>query len=195
LSPKREKHSSESRLIVIAAPSGAGKTTLCEMLLREFPNIKLSISATTRPRRATEIEGVHYFFHSADQFQSKVDSGEFAEWANVHHHMYGTPKAAIEQWLEQGSHVLFDIDVQGAMSLLSQYREKVVLIFIHPPSLEVLQRRLIDRRGDTLPSIENRLKAASGEIEWSKSFDYHITNDELEKAYRELKEIVQKECP
>lgn len=194
LSPKRENRSLGSRLIIISAPSGAGKTTLCDMLLKDFPQIMLSISATTRPKRPYEADSVHYFFLKAEDFQRKIDNHQFAEWAKVHGHLYGTPKTAIDQWLQQGRHVLFDIDVQGAMSLLKSYGEKVLLVFIKPPSMEVLQKRLIDRKGDSAPSIEKRLENAYNEIEWSKSFDYQITNDHLDKAYQELKEIIKKEC-
>jgi guanylate kinase len=196
LSPKLKKGSpNQSRLLVVSAPSGAGKTTLCDMILKEFPNVALSVSATTREKRPNEKEGVHYFFLSPEAFKDKVEKGEFAEWAKVHNHLYGTPKLAIEKWLSHGKHVLFDIDVQGAMSLLQLYGDRVCLIFILPPPMEELKRRLLDRKGDSLTSIENRLINAYNELEWSKKFDYRVMNDDLESAYRELKEIVKKECP
>jgi guanylate kinase len=188
------KPKNKSRLIIISAPSGAGKTTLCEMLIKDFPKIQLSLSTTTRPRRHYEQEGVHYHFVDRPTFQKMIDHGEFAEWAEVHHQLYGTNKAAIEAKLAGGFHVLFDIDVQGAMSLKNQYKDRVLLIFIHPPSMKVLQERLVQRKGDSGASIETRLQNAYNELEWSKSFDHQITNDDLSAAYQKLKEIVTSEC-
>jgi len=183
------------RLIVISAPSGAGKTTLCERLMAEFGDkIVLSISTTTRSIRHYEREGVHYFFVTPEEFRAKIQRGEFAEWAEVHKNLYGTARKTIENCLAGGKHVLFDIDVQGAMSLRGQYGDRVLLIFIHPPSLEVLQERLTKRKGDSSTSIETRLRNAYNELEWSRKFDHQITNDDLERAYRELREIVRKEC-
>lgn len=188
--PKAKK----PRLIIVAAPSGAGKTTLCDMLLKDFPGIALSISTTTRPRRPNEQEGVHYFFVSVDEFQKRVGRGEFAEWALVHNNCYGTAKSTIEKYFAEGKHILFDIDVQGAMNLKSQYPDRTLLIFIHPPSIDVLVDRLEKRRGDSAEAIATRIKNAKEELEWAKRFDYEITNDDLKAAYAKLKAIVQKEC-
>jgi guanylate kinase len=196
LSPRwKGKAKPTERLVVVSAPSGAGKTTLCEMLIRDFPNIRLSISTTTRPRRPTEKDGIHYQFVSPEGFQQKIDAGEFAEWAEVHGHSYGTSKRTIENALAAGKNVLFDIDVQGAMNLQKQYGERVLLIFILPPSIAELEQRLRNRKGDSPASIEKRLKNAYNELEWGKKFDYQITNDHLDRAYQELKEILRKECP
>lgn len=182
------------RLIVISAPSGAGKTTLCEMLIKEFPQTGLSISMTTRPKRPYETDGVHYHFVTPEVFQQKLKNGELAESAEVHGNLYGTPKAEIERHLNAGKNVLFDIDVQGAMSLLKQYQDRVLLVFIHPPSMEILEERIRNRKGDSPASIERRLQNAYNELGWSKSFDYRITNDDLTRAYQELKGIIQLEC-
>lgn len=185
----------QPRLIVISAPSGAGKTTLCERLMAELgKKITLSISTTTRAMRPYEQEGVHYFFVSREEFQKKIDRGEFAEWAHVHKNMYGTARTTIDRNLEQGKHVLFDIDVQGAMNLRQQYGDRVVLIFIHPPSLEILKERLSKRKDGGSTSIDTRLQNAMAELEASPKFDFQIINDELDRAYAELKDIVQKEC-
>ena len=116
-----EKKNLAPRLIIISAPSGAGKTTLCDMLIKEFPQISLSISTTTRPKRPNEQEGTHYHFVTAEEFQKKIDHGDFAEWAEVHGNRYGTSKTTIEAALKQGKNVLFDIDVQGAMNLKKQF--------------------------------------------------------------------------
>lgn len=182
------------RLIVISAPSGAGKTTLCEMLIKEFPQIGLSISMTTREKRPYETDGVHYHFTTKENFEASQKRGELAESAEVHGNWYGTPRSEIEKHLKAGKNVLFDIDVQGAMSLLKIYQTRVLLVFINPPSMEALEERIRNRRGDTPASIERRLRNAYNELGWSKSFDYQITNDDLSRAYQELRGIVQTEC-
>lgn len=196
MSPKLEGNKPrEPRLIVISAPSGAGKTTLCDRLLQEFPNISLSISTTTRRMRPYEKDGVHYDFVTKKEFEARKKRGEFAETAEVHGHQYGTPKKRILELLDQKKNILFDIDVQGAMSLLKAYQDSVLLIFIHPPSMQILEERLRNRQSDSATSIEKRLENAYNELEWSKKFDYQITNDNLERAYQELRGILKKECP
>ena len=185
----------QTRLIVLSAPSGAGKTTLCDMLLKEFPKIRLSISCTTRKKRPNETQGVHYQFLSQEQFENKVKAQEFAEWATVHGNYYGTLKEQIESYLNRGFHALFDIDVQGAISLRKVYGNRTLLIFIHPPSMEELQKRLVARKGDSATSIENRLKNAYNEVKWSQKFDYQLINENLESVYQELQAIILKECP
>jgi len=184
----------QPRLIIISAPSGAGKTTLCDLLLKEFPRIKQSISTTTRPRRPHEQNGVHYFFISQTEFETKRTQGEFAEWAEVHGNLYGTSTKTIETILYAGNHVLFAIDVQGALNLKKLYDKRALLIFIHPPSMEELQKRLIQRKGDSPEAIENRLKNAYSEVAWSQKFDYQIINDNLETAYQQLRQIIVREC-
>jgi guanylate kinase len=184
----------QPRLVIISAPSGAGKTTLCELLLKDFPQIKQSISTTTRPQRPHEQNGVHYFFISAQEFEQKKLKGEFAEWAEVHGNLYGTSRATIENLLKAGNHVLFAIDVQGAISLKNIYAERALLIFVHPPSMAELEKRLIQRQGDTPAAIEKRLQNAYTEVSWSQKFDYQIVNDDLQTAYHHLKSIIQREC-
>lgn len=184
----------QPRLVVLAAPSGAGKTTLCEMLLKEFPKFTLSISTTTRGKRPNEEAGTHYHFVTREEFQKKIDLGDFAEWAEVHGNRYGTSKSVIDAALKQGKHLLFDIDVQGAMSLQKHYGNRVLLIFIHPPSMAILEKRLRDRKGDSPEAIEKRLQNAYNEVAWSQKFQYQLTNDDLPKTYSELKKIIEKEC-
>lgn len=194
MSPKRTQHTPLPRLVVISAPSGAGKTTLSSMLLNEFPQLKRSVSTTTRAKRPNEIEGTHYNFVDEQSFQDKITRNDFAEWALVHGKRYGTTRATIEALLNENKNPVFDIDVQGAMNLKALYGDRVLLIFIHPPSMEALKERLVQRKGDSAESIENRLNNAYSEIKWSQKYDYQITNDNLERAFQELKEIIQHEC-
>jgi guanylate kinase len=183
----------QPRLVVISAPSGAGKTTLCERLMRDKTALQLSTSTTTRGIRPGETNGVHYHFVDHAQFQQKIDRGDFVEWAEVHGNRYGTDRQVIDQALAIGKHVVFAIDVQGAMNLRKAYGNRTLLIFIEPPSLEILEERLRNRR-EAAQSIETRLRNAYDELKWSRKFDYQIVNDDLERAYRQLREIVEREC-
>jgi len=180
--------------VVISAPSGAGKTTLSSMLLKEFPQLQRSVSTTTRAKRPNEIDGTHYHFVDDATFQAKINQNLFAEWALVHGKRYGTTRSTVDSLLAQGKNPVFDIDVQGAMNLQALYGDRVLLIFILPPSMEALKDRLVQRKGDSAESIENRIHNAYCEIRWSQKYDYQIINDNLERAFQELKTIVQREC-
>ncbi len=177
----------KGQLFVISAPSGAGKTTLSNMLLQEFPNLGYSISYTTRPPRPGEKNGIHYNFVSGDIFQSMAESGEFLEYATVHGNMYGTSREAVEAMLADGKDVLFDIDVQGAMQL-KEKTEYGVYIFLAPPSLGELQRRLTGR-GDTDGQIPVRMSNADWEIDYIPRYDYLVINNSLNDAYIKLAAI------
>jgi guanylate kinase len=177
-------------LVIVSAPSGAGKTTLCARLLKDFPQfLTLSISTTTRAPRGTEKNGVEYFFVSQAEFKSGIDRNEFAEWAEVHGNYYGTSRAVIEQAFSKNLNVLLDIDVQGAESLRKAYPGKTLLIFIAPPSIDTLKERLDGRGTETAEAIQKRIKNAEKELERSHVFDHAITNDDLDKAYQKLKSI------
>ena len=180
----------KSRLFVISAPSGAGKTTLCSKLLAENPELVLSISCTTRPPRGQEVNGRDYLFLSPEEFQRQKDQDAFAEWALVHGNYYGTLKAVIDEALAAGKSVLFDIDVQGAESLRKSYPHECYTIFIAPPSLEELERRLRGRGTETEDAIARRLANARAELADLKRFDAVVTNDIFERAYSDLKSIV-----
>lgn len=182
--------SSRSRLVVISAPSGTGKTTLCARLLKDFPELHLSVSTTTRAPRGQEKNGIEYFFVTREDFQKKIESGRFAEWAEVHSNFYGTSKDYIEHAFVRGESLLLDIDVQGADLLKRSYPRETLRVFISPPSMEELERRLRARGTETEESIQERLRATKTEMEAVEHFDYVIINDDFEKAYFQLAGIV-----
>jgi guanylate kinase len=179
-------------LIVISAPSGAGKTTLCKKLLAEFPRLILSISSTTRAPRGQEKNGVEYFFLTKEQFESQIQADRFAEWAQVHGNYYGTSKDVIEKTFAQGNSVLLDIDVQGAALLAKSYPQETYRVFISPPDMASLEKRLRSRGTDPEETIQKRLRNAATEMACIKDFDHVIINDELERAYRELAGLIRK---
>ncbi len=178
------------RLIVISAPSGAGKTTLCERLLKDFPVLMLSVSSTTRSPRGSERDGVDYFFLSREEFLRRSEAGRFAEWAEVHGNFYGTSRDAIDEAFTKGRAVLLDIDVQGAESLRRAYPDDTFGVFVSPPSLEELERRLRARGTDSEKSIRRRLANARNEMAKIKVFDRVIVNDDLDRTYTELRSLV-----
>lgn len=179
----------EGIILIISAPSGAGKTTLCHKLLQRFPNMQESISYTTRLPRVGEVNGVDYFFVSRDEFQRMVEADAFAEWAEVHGNLYGTALATIEEARKSGVDIVLDIDCQGARRLKEQI-ERCVYVFILPPSMEELRRRLEDRSSDTQDVIEGRIERAAAEIKEARWYDYIIINDKLDAAFEELSAIV-----
>lgn len=172
--------------LVLSAPSGTGKTTLCNRLLAEFPNLGYSISCTTRPQRPGEIDGKDYFFISPAEFAKKIEAGDFAEWAEVHGNLYGSPLAPVRKLLEEGRDVLFDIDVQGAGQLRPNLPE-ANFVFIFPPSLGELEKRLLRRQLDSESVIKGRLANAASEIREAWLYDAIICNDCLERAYDQLR--------
>lgn len=171
--------------LILCAPSGAGKSTLAKKLCAEF-DLSFSVSCTTRPPREGEIDGVHYHFISKEDFEEKVRQNEFAEWAQVHGNYYGTPLKPVLEELARGKDMLFDIDIQGAAQLaLTLPRARFVFVF--PPSMEILRSRLENRGTDSMEVVEKRMKNAVGEMERSHWFEAWIVNDDLEKAYDELR--------
>ena len=178
-------------LFVISAPSGAGKTTLVGAMRSRFPGLRYSISHTTRPPRPGERHGVDYFFISADEFRAGIDSGQWAEWAEVHGHYYGTSARFLEQTLAAGQDVLLDIDVQGACQIADKF-PGAVTIFILPPSLAVLRRRIESRGTDSPEVIALRMKNARREMQQQDCYDYRIVNDRLEDAIAALAAVIEK---
>ena len=175
--------------LIICAPSGAGKTTLTKKLLTEFPRFVFSVSCTTREPRANEVNGRDYHFINKEEFIKRRNAHYFAEWAVVHNNYYGTPMQAALDTLEQGNDILFDVDIQGAKQLQANFKELGRYIFILPPSRQILETRLRARSTDTPEAITNRLINAAKEIAEAPSFEYIIVNNELEKAYSELKAV------
>jgi guanylate kinase len=172
----------------MSAPAGTGKTTLVRMLLDEFHNVVESISFTTRPLRPKEVPGKDYNFISADQFEEKIQEGEFLEYAKVFDYYYGTSRRYVESQLEKGKHVVLVIDTQGALQLKSHL--DAVFIFISPPSLEELRERLCRRSSESIEAIEYRLSWAEKEMALKEKYDYHIVNDKLKTAYDVLRSIL-----
>ncbi len=179
-------------LIVISAPSGAGKSTLCGKLLEDFPErLALSISTTSRAPRGQEQNGKEYFFTDSQDFQNRIAADEFAEWALVHGNYYGTQKATLERFWSSERHVLLDIDVQGAASLKKLYGDRCFTVFIAPPGMEELERRLRGRGTDSEETIQKRMKNAAGEMARQSEFDRIVVNDDFARARAELDKAVR----
>jgi guanylate kinase len=177
---------------VIVAPSGTGKSTMIKRLKLDFPTLVESVSYTTRPQRPGEIHGLSYFFISREEFITKRDNDEFLEWAEVHENFYGTSKKFVEQCLKDGKHVLFDLDVQGTDSMKAYFGSVANVIFIAPPSVEELEKRLRHRGTENTQVINIRLMNARKELLRKEDYDFLIYNDDIEKAYVRLKEVTQK---
>jgi guanylate kinase len=180
-------------MLVVSSPSGAGKTTLTRNLLDKEENVSLSISVTTRARRPSEIDGVHYHFISHRRFEAMRDSGELLESAQVHGHFYGTPREAVEKALSTGRDVLFDIDWQGTQQLYEKMRSDVVSVFVLPPSATELKARLERRAEDTEETIARRLRNAAEEIPHWIEYDYVLVNRDLDKSFARLRAVLTAE--
>jgi guanylate kinase len=180
-------------MLVLSSPSGAGKTTLTRNLLEQEENVELSVSVTTRSRRPSEIEGVHYFFVTKQQFEGMRDSGQLLEWAEVHGNYYGTPREAVESALSEGRDVLFDIDWQGTQQLYEKMPKDVVSVFVLPPSANELKMRLERRAEDSETIIAERLRNAAEEFKHWNEYDYILVNRDLNKSFTRLRSILTAE--
>jgi guanylate kinase len=180
-------------LFIVSSPSGAGKSTIARKLLEAEPELEMSVSATTRDPRPGEVDGKDYHFVNLDRFREIVAANDFLEWAHVFGHRYGTPKAPVDQALSEGRDVLFDIDWQGAQQLYQQAGGDVVRIFIFPPSMSELERRLRARRTDSDEVIAGRMARAAGEISHWDGYDYVLVNDDVEACFNHVRTILHAE--
>ncbi|HDJ33717.1 MAG TPA: guanylate kinase [Bacteroidetes bacterium] len=181
----------KGKMIIISAPSGAGKTTIVKHLLQIVPRLSFSVSACSRPRRKGEVNGKDYWFMTENEFKQKIEAGEFAEWEEVYPgHYYGTLKKEIERIWKAGKHVVFDVDVKGGMNLKKQFGSRALAIFVSPPSLEILEKRLRKRSTETEEKIRERTQKASREMEYASRFDTVLVNDRLEETLDRAVEMV-----
>ena len=179
------------RLFVISGPSGAGKGTLLAELRKQRPDLGLTVSATTRSPRPSEVDGTSYYFLSDEEFRRRIAAGEFVEWAEVHGHLYGTLVSEVKRLLAKGHSLVLEIDVQGALNVRKVYPD-AVLVFIEPPSLQVLEERLRGRGTEDEASIELRLKNARHEMELADQYDVRIVNDTVDRAAQELGSVMRR---
>ncbi len=182
--------SKQGKIIAISSPSGGGKTSVVKRILKDFPEIVFSVSATTRPKRNNETDGVDYFFISDKEFEKKIENGEFIEWERFYDYYYGTLKSMVVDNITEGKSVLFEIDVKGALSLKRIYPESF-LIFIDPPSFEELIKRLKRRKTESEVDLQKRIDRAKMELSYKDKFDYIFINDDLEKVYRKIKNLIK----
>jgi guanylate kinase len=181
----------EGKLVIISAPSGAGKTTIVKHLLESGLNLSFSVSATTRQLRGDEKDGTDYYFLSIPEFKKKVENDEFAEWEEVYNgHMYGTLKSELDRIWANGQYVLFDVDAKGGLTLKKKFGINSIAIFIMPPSVEELENRLIKRGTDTPEKIRMRVDKAMEELKLANQFDTVIVNHQLDKAKKKAVDIV-----
>ncbi len=181
------------KVLIFSSPSGAGKTTIVHHLLKTFPSLAFSVSATTRPRRPHEVDGKDYYFLTPEEFRKKIEEGAFVEWEEVYKDTYyGTLRSEVDRLLGQGKHVVFDVDVKGALNIKKQFGDRALSIFVMPPSIEELEKRLRHRSTDPEESIRERVAKARIEMGYADKFDVILVNDQLDKALKEAEEIVRK---
>ena len=177
-------------LIAISAPSGTGKSTLCEEVRRKKPEIKFSVSCTTRPKRNYEKDGINYYFLTEDEFKTKIKNNELLEYEEVHGYYYGTLINTLKNAISSKELMLFDVDVNGAMSIKKKYPRNTLTVFILPPSIEDLKVRLINRGTDSKKIIKKRLERTNKEMKFKDKFDTFMINDDLSSAVKKLNEII-----
>jgi guanylate kinase len=190
MTEKRNKH-----LFIIAAPSGGGKSTICKYLLKNYPLLHFSISATTRAKRQAETDGKEYYFLSADDFKNKIDNKDFIEYEEIFGNFYGTLRTTVNKAILNDEYLLFDIDVKGALVIKAEYPEESVLVFLVPPSVDVLEYRLRNRSTESEEQIQNRLSRAKMELSMKHYFDYIIINENLDITLNTIKELIGNYIP
>lgn len=178
------------RLIIISSPSGGGKTSVIKRFLSTHPNVVHSISYTTRPKRPGDVDKGYYRIVDKKTFEGGIRDGTFAEWAEVHGNLYGTPKIPLDKWIADGKYVLLDLDVIGGMNLKKLYKNDAISIFILPPSIDELKKRLKGRGTDSKEVQELRLKNALKELEYKDRYDYRVINDDLGRACQEIEKLL-----
>ena len=179
------------KLIVLSAPSGAGKTTIAHEIMRLNPSLRFSVSATTRPRRENEREGVDYYFLTKEEFQRRVSAGEFVEWEEVYGDFYGSLRTEIDGALARGDSVLFDVDVKGGLSI-RRYHPDALLVFIRPPNVDILLERLRNRRTENELTITRRMQRVTMEMELGREFGHQVVNDTLADAVQQVDRLVKR---
>lgn len=181
----------EGKVIIVSAPSGAGKTTVVKHLLSRIPSLEFSISACSRAKRANEADGKDYYFITADEFRQKIGKGDFLEWEEVYENsFYGTLRSEIERIWKKGNHIIFDVDVKGGMNLKKHFGNRALAVFIKPPSIKILEQRLRNRSTDSEESLKKRLAKAAYEMTFSKEFDQTIINADLNRTLARSEKIV-----
>ena len=183
-----------NNFIIISAPSGSGKTTICKYLQKLDSSINFSVSCTTRQKRANEVEGKDYFFITNDEFEEKIQDNKFIEWEQIHGNFYyGTSRSTLEKAINEDKRILLELDVKGATTVKKLYPNKSLSIFIEPPSVEVLKLRLEKRGTDNDERIIKRLERLESELSYKSNFDYHVINDDLDQAVNEIMSIIKNE--
>lgn len=179
------------KLIIVCAPSGAGKTTIVRHILENIPGIEFSVSATNRSQRSNEVNGVDYYFIGTDEFVQKIAASDFLEWEEVYPGtFYGTLKSEIDRIWNRGNHVIFDVDVEGGLNIKNHFGSRALLVFVKPPSMEVLKERLHNRATETAKSFETRVAKAEREMEYARHADRILVNDQLKDTLPEALQIV-----
>jgi guanylate kinase len=181
----------KGEIIAVSAPSGAGKTTIVKQILKQYPEIVFSVSATTRPKRAVETDGVEYYFITENEFVEKIENDEFVEWEKFYDYYYGTFKKTVDNCVNERKTIILELDVKGALALKKIYPE-AYLIYIMPPSYEELIKRLKDRQTESSGDFKKRVERAKMELSLKDKFDYLIENKDLKKATKETSELIQK---
>jgi guanylate kinase len=182
----------EGKILIFSSPSGAGKTTIVHHLLKTFPSLAFSVSATTRPQRPHETHGKDYYFLTPAEFRKKIEENAFVEWEEVYEDTYyGTLKSEVERLLAEGKNVVFDVDVKGALNIKRQFGERALAVFVMPPSVEELEKRLRHRSTDPEESIRERVAKAKIEMSYADKFDVILVNDVLEETLKKAEEIVK----
>jgi guanylate kinase len=180
----------EGKIFVFSAPSGAGKTTILKQVIKDYPNIVFSVSATTRNKRNNEIDGSEYFFLTEEEFKRRIENDEFIEWEKFYDYYYGTLKSFVNESIKKGKSVLLEVDVKGALNIKKIYPDSI-LVFIEPPSFEELESRLKNRKTETEEDLKKRIERAKMELSLKDKFDYFVVNNQLDTAISKVKKIIE----